>query len=61
MYRSERLVVRLSKIERQAVARLAKAERLPASTLARKMLLDKAEHRGLMANPIEHGQEVQDD
>lgn len=43
MYRNEKLVIRLSDREAAAVIRLAEAERLPASTLARRLLLLEAE------------------
>ncbi len=43
MTRTKKLVVRLDKSELAAVERLAEAERLPASTLARRMLLIEAE------------------
>ena len=43
MYRTETLVIRLSKTEAAIIANLAKAERLPASTLARRLLLLEAE------------------
>jgi len=47
VYRSKRLVVRLDANEQRAILRLAKAERLPASTLARRLLLQEADRRGL--------------
>jgi hypothetical protein len=47
MYREDRLVIRLSDAERAAIERLAQVERLPASTLARRMLLHEADRRGL--------------
>lgn len=47
MYRGERLVVRLNVKERAAVERLAQQERLPASTLARRLLLQEADRRGV--------------
>ncbi|MBN1815433.1 MAG: hypothetical protein JXA14_26610 [Anaerolineae bacterium] len=47
MYREDRLVIRLSDAERAAIERLAQAERLPASTLARSMLLQEVDRRGL--------------
>jgi len=49
MPRTEVLVIRLSQDERTKINRLADAERLPASTLARKILLDEAERRGHLA------------
>ena len=50
MYRNERLVIRLNDREAEAVSRLAEAERLPASTLARRLLLIEAE-RAVMQRP----------
>jgi hypothetical protein len=41
--RTQKIVVRLSRKERQAVERLASSEKLPASTLARVMLLKAAD------------------
>ena len=43
MYRNDKLVIRLNDHEAATVARLAEAERLPASTLARRLLLLEAE------------------
>ena len=65
MERTDRLVIRLSKVERAAVDRLAQAERLPASTLARRMLLKEADRRCLLpdcGHQVEQaGMEVQYD
>lgn len=47
MYRENRLVIKLSDSERAAIERLAQLERLPASTLARRMLLQEVDRRGL--------------
>lgn len=47
MYRLSKLVVRLSKTEKAAILRLAQAEKLPASTMARRLLLREAERRGI--------------
>jgi len=47
MYRTERLVIRLSKAEHTAISELARVERLAASTLARRLLLMEADRRGL--------------
>jgi hypothetical protein len=47
MGREDKLVIRLSTAEREAIDRLAQVERLPASTLARKMLLCEVDRRGL--------------
>jgi hypothetical protein len=49
VYRENRMVIKLNTNEKEAIARLAKVVRLPPSTLARKMLLDEAERRGLLA------------
>ena len=43
MYRSEKLVIRLTVAERGQIMRLAEAERIPPSTLARSILLKQAE------------------
>jgi len=43
-----RLVVRLTGTEKTAINQLAALERLPASTLARRILLREAERRGLL-------------
>jgi len=48
MYRTKRLVIRLHKAEHEIISRLARVERLPASTLARRLLLHEAERRGLL-------------
>ena len=45
MYRTKRLVVRLSNEESQIINRLARAERLPVSTLTRRLLLCEAEKK----------------
>ncbi len=50
MYRDERLVIRLHKSERQAIERYAKTVNIPASTVARAMLLNEAERLGLGCN-----------
>ena len=47
MRRMKKLVIRLNSAEREAVRRLAQVERLPASTLARRLLLKEADRRGL--------------
>jgi len=47
MRRVKKLVIRLNSAEREAVRRLAQVERLPASTLARRLLLQEADRRGL--------------
>jgi hypothetical protein len=51
MYREDRLVIRLSNAERAAIEQLAQVERLPASTLARRMLLREVDRRGLWPPP----------
>jgi hypothetical protein len=51
MNRDDRLVIRLSAIERAAIERLAQAERLPALTLTRRMLLHEIDRRGLWPSP----------
>ena len=43
MYRSEKLVIRLTVTEREQIMRLAEAERIPPSTLARSILLKQAD------------------
>lgn len=48
MYRTEKLVIRLDKAEKAIINRLAQIERLPASTLARRLLLMEAERHGLL-------------
>ena len=55
MYRTEKLVIRLNRTERAAVEKLAMVERLPASTMARRLLLDEAEQRGLLALDSQEG------
>jgi hypothetical protein len=45
MYRSKKLVIRLTDQEEDAVNRLAQVECLPASTLARRLLLLEASKR----------------
>jgi hypothetical protein len=50
--RNNILAVRLTEEERQMIEALAKAERLPASTLARRMLLNEAEK--LLVFPVLH-------
>ena len=45
MIRTERLVVRLSKSEREEIDALAQDKRLPASTMARAILLREAAAR----------------
>jgi hypothetical protein len=60
MYKSERLVVRLDKVERASVERLAQFESLPPSTLARYLLLREAEKRGLWPLP-DRAREVADE
>jgi hypothetical protein len=47
MGREDKLVIRLSTVEREAIDRLAQAERLPAATLARRVLLCEVDRRGL--------------
>ena len=47
MNREDQLVIRLSTAERMAINRLAQVERLPASTLARRMLLHEVDRCGL--------------
>lgn len=47
MYRSRRLVVRLSDTEQEAIAKLAQVEKLPAATMARRLLLREAEKQGV--------------
>jgi len=54
MYRGNRLVIRLSATEREAVTRLAELERLPASTLARRLLLKEAERRISRKEAMQH-------
>lgn len=49
MPRSERFVILLTKREAETIGALADAERLPASTAARRLLLEEAEKRGLSA------------
>ena len=53
MYRTEKLVVRLNRDEVAMISRLADSERLPASTLARRLLLLEAEKmlRPLSSSP----------
>jgi hypothetical protein len=51
MGRQDKLVIRLSAAERAAIDRLAQVERLPASTLARSMLLREVDCRGLWSPP----------
>ena len=48
MYRTKKVVVRLSAMEHCAVSSLARAEKLPAATMARRLLLQEAEQRGLL-------------
>jgi hypothetical protein len=48
MYRDCRMVIRLRADEKEAIARLAEIVRLPPSTLARKLLLDEADRRGVL-------------
>ena len=43
MYRSEKLVIRLTATEREQIMRLAETERIPPSTLARSILLKRAQ------------------
>ncbi len=43
MYRGQKLVIRLTPAEQETIRRLAEAERLPASTLARAILLKEAD------------------
>ena len=47
MNRADKLVIRLNEAEKTAIGRLAQVERLPASTLARRLLLKKVDERGL--------------
>jgi len=54
MYRIDRLVIRLHRVERTAINRLAEVEQLPASTLARRMLLQEAQRRGLFPPADQH-------
>ena len=48
MYRDCRMVIKLRADEKEAIARLAELVRLPPSTLARKLLLDEADQRGVL-------------
>jgi hypothetical protein len=57
MYRAYRLVIRLNKTERAAIDNLARVERLPASTLARRLLLREADRHGL--NPSSDMEQIQ--
>ena len=65
MLRNRILAIRLDQDERAIVWRLAQAERLPASTLARQLLLKEAERRGLLSSIVERqpqpSEEVYDD
>lgn len=56
MARTHRLVIRLSTCERTAITALAKMERLPPSTLARRMLLQEIDRRGLWPGDCVGGQ-----
>jgi len=56
VYRSKRLVVRLDANEQCAILSLAKAERLPVSTLARRLLLEEADRRGLCSREVDRKQ-----
>ena len=47
MARKNRFVILMNEQEREAVEQLAKRERLPASTFARRRLLQEAEQRGI--------------
>lgn len=53
MGREDKLVIRLSTTERKAIDRLAQVERLPASTLARRMLLREVDRRGLWSPSVD--------
>ena len=48
MLRTNVLAIRLTRGERATIDRLAQAERLPASTLARRLLLQEADQRDLL-------------
>lgn len=54
MYRTEKLIIRLNKVERAAIHRLARMERLPVSTMARRLLLAEADERGLLPAHDQH-------
>ena len=60
MYRDERLVVRMNRAEKDVVERLARVEHLPASTLARRLLLNEAERHGLILASDQRPQGVAD-
>jgi predicted DNA binding CopG/RHH family protein len=51
-HRTKRLVIRLTESEAAAVKRLAHTERLPASTLARQLLLREVDRRRLWSGGI---------
>ena len=59
MYRTDKLVIRLSRQEKVVIDQLARTEYLPPSTLARKMLLKAAERRGLLPSHAHSHQEQQ--
>ena len=56
MCRTEKLVIRLNESERAAINRLAQVERLPASTLARRLLLHEVDRRGLWPPSDQRGE-----
>ena len=58
MYRGKRLVIRLNRVERATINKLAAIEQLPASTLARRLLLQEADKRGLWPAD-QHSQQLQ--
>jgi len=61
MYRTKRLVIRLSRAEQAVINRLAQVEQLPTSTLARRLLLLEAKRRGLLPLASIQQEEVSND
>ena len=63
MQRTHFLVIRVTEAERDTIVELARTERLPTSTLARQILLKRAEQCGILGScgDVQQSQEEQHD